>query len=94
MSNVNLLLKGNVKMVFERSLEKVQEREKERMREETKKRKKLENAFLNMLHEAEPEVTEESVWEKIRSDVENKPEFSVCPVFVPFFVLITCQSYL
>ena len=71
---------GNVKTVFERLVTKVSEREKEKQREENRKKRRIENNFLNLLHQLEPAVDDNSNWEDVRKAIADDPDFIIIPL--------------
>lgn len=72
-----LLDLGNVRIIFDGLMEKARNRERERQREEARRMHKLEQAFFEMLRQADPPVEATTTWEEVSERFSSHASFNV-----------------
>ncbi|KAL5113007.1 hypothetical protein TcWFU_009847 [Taenia crassiceps] len=71
-----LLDLGNVRIIFDGLMEKARNRERERQREEARRMHKLEQAFFEMLRQADPPVEATTTWEEVSERFSSHAPFN------------------
>ncbi|CDS40501.1 pre mRNA processing factor 40 A [Echinococcus multilocularis] len=71
-----LLDLGNVRIIFDGLMEKARNRERERQREEARRMHKLEQAFFEMLRQADPPVEATTTWEEVSERFSSHVSFN------------------
>lgn len=68
---------GNVRIIFDGLMEKARNRDKERQREEARKMQKFEQAFVDMLRQADPPIETSTPWEVVAERFASDAAFNV-----------------
>ncbi|KAL5962322.1 hypothetical protein TSMEX_009935 [Taenia solium] len=71
-----LLDLGNVRIIFDGLMEKARNRERERQREEARRMHKLEQAFFEMLRQADPPIEATTTWEEVSERFSSHASFN------------------
>lgn len=72
---------GNVRLIFDGLMEKARNREHERQREEARRVHKLEQAFVEMLRQADPPIEATTAWEEVAERFSSQSAFNVSKFF-------------
>ncbi|VUZ52659.1 unnamed protein product [Hymenolepis diminuta] len=67
---------GNVRIIFDGLMEKARNRDKERQREEARKMQKFEQAFVDMLRQADPPIETSTPWEVVAERFASDAAFN------------------
>lgn len=68
---------GNVRIIFSGLKEKARNRDKERQREEARRMHKFEQAFFEILRQADPPIETTTSWEEVAQRFVSNPVFNV-----------------
>uniref|UniRef100_A0A5K3F3C4 EOG090X064W n=1 Tax=Mesocestoides corti TaxID=53468 RepID=A0A5K3F3C4_MESCO len=72
---------GNIRIIFDGLVDKAQSRERERQREEARRMHKLEQAFFEMLRQAEnPAIQPTTTWEDVAERFSSHASFNAIPL--------------
>lgn len=73
---------GNVRLIFDSLMEKARNRERERQREEARRVHKLEQAFVEMLRQADPPIEGTTSWEEVAERFSSQSAFNVSHLYL------------